>query len=751
MPTIGRNTARREGPEKLCGLARYVDDYTFPDCLHGVTLRSTIPHGVIRGVTFDPAFNWDDYTIVTARDIPGRNRVALIVDDQPLLAETRVLHQAEPIALIAHANRAQAYAALRHITVDYEPLAPVLTLDDSLARTQTLYGDDNVFKDIRIERGDVEQGLRDADFVVEGEYAVPHQEHAYIENNGVAAFIDPDGAVVVMGSIQCPFYVQKALKGIFGVDDDGVRVIQTTTGGGFGGKEEYPNMIAGHAALLAMKARRPVKIIYDRHEDMIATTKRHPARVRHRTGVTKDGRLVAQDIEILMDAGAYITLSPVVLSRGALHATGSYTCPDVRVRARALATNTPPNGAFRGFGAPQTLFAAELHMEKIAAAIGLDALTLRERNMLRPGAVLATGQTVRESVGAPQVLETCVARSEYTRKVSEYERWNRDEAQPTWKGIGLALVHHGAGFTGRGEVMLASRAAVVLTRDGVIKALAASTEIGQGTTTMLAQITANAIGVPVEWVDVEMPDTWKVPDSGPTVASRTCMIVGGLLDRAGAALRQRFVAAVGEVPTTSAAFAHAARQVCGDAADVRIEEEYRKPAEIVWDEDAYRGDAYAVYSYAAAAIDLEIDKRTCEITVRKVTTAQDVGKAINPLLVEGQIIGGTAQGLGYALLENVIYADGVMRNPQLTNYIIPTSLDMPELDVVLVEEPYSGGPGGAKGIGELPMDVPGPAVAAAIFRATGLFLPELPILPEKLLAARLARERAADSDRGAHR
>jgi CO/xanthine dehydrogenase Mo-binding subunit len=738
MPAIGRSAARREGPQKLCGLARYVDDYALPGCLHGVTLRSSIPFGTIRAITFDPTIPWDEFVIATARDIPGRNNVALIEDDQPLLADTRVMHAMEPIALIAHEHRDRAYAALRHITVDYEPLDPVLTIEDALARKQLLRGDNNIFKDIHIDKGDVDAGFASAEVIVEGEYHVPHQEHAYIENNGIAAFVEPDGTIVVMGSLQCPFYVQKALKGVFGVPDDRVRVVQTTTGGGFGGKEEYPNMIAGHAALLALKARRPVKMIYDRHEDMLATTKRHPARVKHRTGVMRDGTLVAQDIEIVMDGGAYITLSPVVLSRGALHATGSYACPNVRSRARAVATNTPPNGAFRGFGAPQTLFAAELQMEKIAAAIGADPVTLRTRNMFKKGAILATGQTLRESIGAPAVMKTCLARSDYRKKVKEYARWNRDALQGVWKGIGVALVHHGAGFTGRGEVMLASRAAVVLTRDGRIKALAASTEIGQGTTTMLAQVTADALGVPVDWVEVETPDTWKVPNSGPTVASRTAMVVGGLLQRAATQLRLR-VEQFGKMPSTPAAFAKVAARVCGSETELRIEEQYQPPPEVQWDDEAYRGDAYAVYSYAAAAVDLEVDKHTFEVTVRRVTTAQDIGKAINPLLVEGQIIGGTAQGLGYALLENVVYRQGVMQNAQLTNYIIPTTLDMPPMDVVLVEEPYSRGPGGAKGIGELPMDVPGPAVAAAIFNATGLFIPELPILPEKIAAAYAAR------------
>jgi CO/xanthine dehydrogenase Mo-binding subunit len=735
MRAVGRNALRREGPEKLAGTARYVDDYHVPGCLHGVTLRSAIPHGVLRGIELDPGFDWSGFVVATASDIPGENAVVLLTHDQPLLATSTIRHRMEPIALVAHADRARAYEALAHITVHADPRPAVLSMDEALASTTPMHGDDNVFKHIAIDRGDVDAAIAGADLVVEGEYLVPHQEQAYIENNGIIAWLEEDGTVVVMGSMQCPYYVHKALKAIFGLPEDHVRVVQTTTGGGFGGKEEYPNMIAGHAAILARKSGRPVRMIYDRHEDMAATTKRHPARIRHRTGVSRDGRLVAQDIDIVMDGGAYVTLSPVVLSRGALHATGPYACPNVRIRARAVATNTPPNGAFRGFGAPQTLFAAELHVEKIAAALKLDSLVVRRRNMVRRGSTIATGQRLRESVGARQVLDTVVARSRYRELQREHARWNRNAANPTWRGAGLSLVFHGAGFTGRGEVMLRSRAAVLLMRDGRFKALAASTEMGQGATTTFAQMTADALGVDIDRVEIENPDTWKVPNSGPTVASRTVMIVGNLLQQAATDLRRRLVGSRGAWPSTRKAMASLAARACGDEPFVRCEAEYRPPPGIEWDEDAYRGDAYGVFSYAAAVVDLEVDKTTFEVTVRKMTTAQDIGKAINPLLVEGQIIGGAAQGLGYALLELPIFRDGVMQNAQLTNYIIPTAPDMPPIDVVLVEEPYSHGPGGAKGVGELPMDVPGPAVAAAVWRATGAFIPTLPLLPERIARA----------------
>ena len=722
--SVGKNEPRRDGPAKLTGRALYLDDLDIPGCWHGVTVRSSVPHGRIKSIAYDPAFAWDECVIVTAKDIPGKNVVALIEADQPLLADGIVRHREEAVVLIAHADRATAYEAAKRVKIEYEPLPPVFDMETS----------DKMFKSFLIQRGDLDAGFAAADIVVEGEYRTHSQEQAYIENNAIAAY-ERDGVLIVTGSLQCPYYVLKAMKQIFNRDESRIRVVQTVTGGGFGGKEEYPSMIAGHAALLALKAGRPVKIVYDRHEDMAATTKRHPAVVRHRTGLTKDGKLLAQDIEVVMDGGAYATLSAVVLSRGTLHAAGAYECPNVRVRSKVVMTHTPPNGAFRGFGAPQTLFAVELHWEKIADVLKIDSLTLRQRNIFKLGSTTATGQNLLESVGAEECLQKTVKSSRYVSKRKEYDRWNKNPKNPTWKGIGLSVCHHGAGFTGSGEVYLASRAGIALTKNGDLIVLAASTEIGQGTNTMFAQVAADALGVPASWFSVETPDTHKVPDSGPTVASRTCMVVGGLVSRATKDLKRAFEAEYGRVPKTPADLKKAAAALCKNAPARRFEVQYEKPPEVTWDDATYRGDAYGVYSYAAIAVDLEIDKLTYEVRVRKVTTAQDIGKAINPLLAEGQIIGGSTQGLGWALLEEPIFKDGVMINSQLTNYVIPTSLDTPPFEVILVEKPYSRGPFGAKGVGELPMDIPGPAVAAAVKHATGRLIATLPHTPEKIAKA----------------
>jgi CO/xanthine dehydrogenase Mo-binding subunit len=729
---VGLSARRREGPEKLCGVARYVDDYPLPGCLFGATLRSSVACGRIRKVTLDPAFPWHEYVVASADDIPGANHVALIENDQPLLAKDRVRHVMEPILLVAHAVRAKAYAALAHVRVEYDEEAPVLDPERSAI----------VFKSFHVARGDAEQGLATADVVVEGEYRVPHQEQAYIETNGAAAWFEPDGTLVTLGSLQCPHYVLKALKAVFALPEAKLRVVQAVTGGGFGGKEEYPNIVCAHAGLLARKAGRPVKIVYDRQEDMAATTKRHPAVIRHRTGAMRDGRLVAQDVEILMDGGAYVTLSPVVLSRGTLHATGPYDCPNVRIRSRVVMTHTPPNGAFRGFGAPQTLFGAEMQMERLAERLALDPLAIRRRNAIRVGSTLPVGQTLRESVGARQVLETCAKRSGYVRRARECARWNRGRSRPSWRGIGLALVHHGAGFTGSGEVYLASRAAVTLTRDGELQVLSGSTEFGQGTTTLFGQIVAETLGVSPERVSVLQPDTARVPNSGPTVASRTCMMVGRLLREAALELRAAVTGGTRAFPATRAALRTAAKRLCADAPARRFEAVYRKPDWVSWDDQTYTGDAYEAYSYGAMAVELEIDRATFETGIRGVWIAADIGTVVNPLFAEGQVIGGAAQGLGYALLESVAYEGGVMKNARFTDYTIPTTLDTPPMDVAFVPAPYSLGPFGAKGVGELPMDIPAPAVAAAVRHAIGRFVDTLPITPERIAEA-LAKDAAA--------
>jgi CO/xanthine dehydrogenase Mo-binding subunit len=692
---VGRSVPRQEGLAKARGKARYVDDLRFPGMLHGRTIRTTVACGELTAVRLD--FDRAGFTIVDHRDIPGRNVVALIQDDQPYLVEREIRHAEEAVLLLAHGDRDVLRAA--SVRLDERPGEPVLDPKRS----------PRAFEEIAIEKGDLGRGFAAADLVVEGEYRTGRQEHVYLEPQGVVA-VPADGGVTVYGSLQCPFYVHRALVGLLGLPADKVRIVQAETGGGFGGKEDYPSIIAGHAALLALKSGRPVKLVYDRLEDMAATTKRHPSIVRHRTGATRDGRITAMDIEVLLDGGAYCTLSPVVLSRGCLHATGAYRCENVRVRGCVVMTNTPPAGAFRGFGAPQTVFAAEVQMERVAEALQMDPVRLRERNALRPGDTMATGQVLGEDASALPVLREAVKRSDFHRK--------RRAFRGTGRGIGLSLFYHGAGFTGSGEVALASKACLDLTARGA-RIRVGSTEMGQGTRTTLAQVVAETLGLPLDRVEVAPPDTAVVPDSGPTVASRTCMVVGGLLEACAEEMKERLD---GLSPERY-------RRRHGPLV---VTKQYRPPPGVVWDDATYRGDAYATYGWGCDVAEVELDPVTYEVRPTRVTAVVEIGRAVNPLMVAGQVEGGTAQGLGYALLEEVVMREGRMANAQLTNYAVPTTLDTPSIDVTILESPYRHGPYGAKGVGEMPMSGPGPAVANAL-RHLGLDVRALPVTPEKVL------------------
>ncbi len=750
--SVGVGVPRLDAPDKVTGRALYLDDLKVPGVLHGRTVRTTVPRARVTRVELDPAFDWTGFTVCDHRDVPGENVVALIEDDQPLLVADVSMHAEEPVLLLAHEDPELAEAALRAVRIEYEPLPAVLSLEESVAADERIHGDDNVLKRILIERGDLDAAFAASDLVVEGEYRTGHQEQLYIENNAMLAERTEAGGLWVRGSMQCPYYVHKALLRAFGLPGEKVRVTQTVTGGGFGGKEEYPSMIAAHAALLAWKSGRPVKLAYDRLEDLAATTKRHPSWTRLRAGVKRDGTLVALEADFLLDGGAYVTLSPVVLSRGAIHAAGPYRWQAARIVARAMATNTPPAGAFRGFGAPQSLFALESHMNRIAEALGMDPAELRRRNAYRTGDVTPTGQVLRESVGAHEVLERTlkrvgwkaarakIARENAKAEAAEHAGRRAPGGRRVRRGLGLALVYHGAGFTGSGEVTLASKALLDLTADGWPRVRVANTEIGQGAITTFAQLVAQVLGVPASRVVVHQPDTDFVPNSGPTVASRTVMVVGGLLRRCAIGMKEQLELFAERALEGETDFRRVAQRWLRERGALEVVREYEPPPDIRWDETTYRGDAYGCYGYAALACEVEVDLDTGETKVVRVTTAQDVGRAVHPVLAAGQVEGGTLQGLGWALLEELRWKDGRVWNAQLTNYIVPTAADAPPMDVELVEMPYSGGPFGAKGVGELPMDVPAPAVVEAIAHATGCRIDELPASPERVLRALAAKK-----------
>ncbi len=714
---IGRDLARPDGPAKVRGEAVYISDLRVPEAWVGGTVRSDVARGVLRGLERDPGFDWTRVAFVTAADIPGENVQALIVDDQPVLASGAIEHWGEPLALIAAPDVATLEAALAAVRPRIDPVAP--NFDPERAT--------RVFKTIRIAKGDVDAvfgALPSGAIVVEGTYRTDSQEQLYIEPQGCIAWPpDADGTITVKGSLQCPHYVRKALVRCFGVAPEKARVVQMETGGGFGGKEEYPSVVACHAALLARAAGRPVKLFYDRHEDLAVTPKRHPGRVKLRAAFSGEGTALALDADVLFDGGAYTTLSPVVLSRGTLHASGPYRWPSARIVGRVVATNHVPYGAFRGFGAPQTCFAIERLFDRAARELSVHPYALRRKNALVAGDTTATGQLLEHSVGSMQVLDAIARSSAFDR-----HPWCSPRAATGAKrrGLGMSFFFHGAGFTGSGEEMLKGRVRVDLLPDGRAEVLAGSTEIGQGTDTLFTAIAAEALGVDVADVVLATPDTARVPDSGPTVASRTCMVVGGVLAQACAQLRARIGDGAG-------AWRERARRFLAAGGDGSVTVTYASPAGVKWDDANYRGDAYPVFGWAADVAEVEVDVDTCEVDVLRFWTAVDVGHALQPRLVTGQIEGGSLQAVGWAQREVITTRDGRFEQDRLATCIVPTTLDAPRFDVTLVEVPYPHGPYGAKGVGELPMDGGAPAVLSAIEDALGVHAARVPATPERIL------------------
>jgi CO/xanthine dehydrogenase Mo-binding subunit len=739
---VGTSVPRKEGVEKLRGVARYVDDIQREGMWHGATVRSSVPRAHVRSIAFDSGIDWSEFTVVSAADIPGENHIQMIVADQPCLADRQVNHCEEPILLIAHPDKHRVREAVNAVHIEYDLLPPVFTIEESEKQQTVIWGTDNCFKSFLLEKGNVDSVWAQAARIVEGEYRTGAQEHLYIENNGVIAEYTAQDGITVWGSLQCPFYVHKSLLAVFNLPPERVRVIQTETGGAFGGKEDYPSTLAAHACLLAMKCGHPVKMVYDRIEDLAATTKRHPSRVRHRSALDASGKLLAMDIDIATDGGAYSTLSSTVLSRATLHSPGPYLCPNVRVRSHAWATNTVPYGAFRGFGAPQTIFAVERHMDEIAAAIGMDPIELRRRNFIHQGETTATEQLMREPVLLDKLLDRALAESDYYKKRDRFAKENTEGSVK--RGIGIASFYHGSGFTGSGERYLNSLAGVDVTADGKVRVLVSSTEFGQGTNTALTQVAAETLGLDYDDVAMAPPDTGIVPNSGPTVASRTVMVIGRLIERS----CQQLIATLREEANLPEEFSHeqffaACDRLRTARGEVVSLLRYEAPPGIFWDDQTYRGEAYPAFAWSVQVAQVAVDTVTYSAEVEEFWSVQEAGRVIHPVLAGGQIEGGIAQGIGYALYEKVVLQNGRMANNQMTNYIMPTAEDVPPIHIFWEELPFEHGGFGAKGIGELPHDGPAPAILNAIRNAIGVSFNSIPLLPEDLFA-RLSVERKVE-------
>jgi len=756
---VGRSEIRVDAVDKVTGKAIYADDYRPQGSLYAAVVRSTVPSGEIEKIDIDRAKELEGVeTIVTAEDVPGRNTVPVIEEDQPALASDKVRYIGEPVALVAAESRKTAERGAEAVEVEYRETEAVFDPLEALEEDSPQVAQDevsetgNLFDEMVLQKGDIDRAFAEAEAVVSNEYRTGHQEHGYIEPQGMTAVPVSRGRMEIHGTMQCPFYVQNAVSAALGYQINKVRVVQLETGGAFGGKEDVPSQVAVLAALLAHKAGEPVKLTYDRREDILSTSKRHPSVVRYKTAADENGNLLGIKAEVFLDSGAYQTLSEAVLFRSLVHTPGPYSIPNVRVVAKSVATNKVPNGAFRGFGSPQVIFPHESQMDLLAKKLGKPPDELRQKNVLRAGDVTATSQKLEKSVGIKRTLERAKDLSDWSETRNEYEDWN-ERHEKLKKGVGMSTVMYGVGMGAGAPFLEKAGAYVKLEVDGTLTVAVGNTEMGQGAETVLAQIAADPLGLEVEKVDLTEVDTSRVPDSGPTVASRTTTMAGNAIIDALETLKKRIVAVAGDLlncqdalfeeghlidksdRTNRVALGEVAGEMWSRNVDLAAEG-WAKKGMKNWKPETGQGDAYFVYSYATHISDVEVNSLTGQAQVTRHVAVHDSGKIINPTTAAGQVEGGVAQGIGYALTEDLAEAGGEFLDPDFTNYLMPTSQDVPdELIVDFVEADYPEGPYGAKGLGEVPLMAAHAAVINAVSDAIGGRVFQYPATPERILRA----------------
>ncbi len=737
---VGFSLPRPDAVEKVKGRAVYAADLFFEDMLYAKVLRSKYPHARLVKIDTSEAKALSGVAaVLTAEDIPGEKNHGLARPDWPVLAYDKVRYLGDAIAIVAAETEEIAEEALELIEVEYEPLPIVSSPEQALLEpgASPVHGEGNILEHIKVRKGDVERGFSQAEIVVENEFWTPSGDHCFLEPEAGVATIEEDRITVYVGS-QIPFADRRQIAASLVIPEEKVRVIQTRVGGAFGGKEDISVQI--HAALLAQATGRPVKLVWSRQESMIAHPKRHQTSIWMKTGATSEGKLLAVEARILGDSGAYASLGPYVMTRAATHLTGPYEVPHVKVDCYATYTNNPPAGAYRGFGAPQAHFAAESQMDILAHELGLDPLELRRRNALRVGSATATGQVLKESVGLVKTIDKVAQATE------GWPAWMEVAPEGKRRGLGVACAYKNVGLGGSAPDSAGTTVEVL--EDGRVGVRAGAAEVGQGIVAVLAQVVAEELGLSHEEVKVLVADTALTPNGGATTASRQSFITGNAARLAAQEVKRTLAGVVGEalgVPADSLIFereriqaedgrwltleeaAHLAKEKGRSLSATSI---YTAPRTVNLGE---KGDAHFAYGYATQAAQVEVDITTGEVKVVRVVAAHDVGRAINPLAIEGQLEGGVLMGLGFALMEDFSMREGVPQKTVLTKYRIPTAKEVPEIIPIIVEEETSEGPYGAKGVGEITSIPTCPAIINAIYDAIGVRMRRLPATPERIV------------------
>lgn len=759
LRAVGQPLPRPDAVEKVTGDAKYTDDYSFPGQLYGATKRAHIPHARILSIDTSEAEALEGvHAVLTADDVPGDKNHGLIYNDWPVLCSDKVRYVGDAVAIVAADSAEIAQRAVDLIEVEYESL-PVVTgpIEAAQDDAPAVHDNGNLLKHIYVERGDIDAGFEEADVIVENTYYTPTTEHAFLEPECSIARYNDDGRLEVYVGSQIPFEDRRQIAESLDIDEEQVRVVGTLIGGGFGGKEDIAGQI--HAALLTQQTGRPVKILYSRHESLITHPKRHATVIRVKTGARKDGTLVAVQAELYGDTGAYASLGDKVMTRATTHAAGPYDVDNVKIDCYAMYTNNPPAGAFRGFGVTQSAFAVESNMDLVAKKLGMDPLELRRKNALRIGATTSTGQVLKESVGLPECLDRLNDELRRPFEVDGEEYCFENPWEPLQVGNklyawGIASAYKNTGLGGGAPDK--SGAEVEVFEDGTAIVRAGGAEIGQGLVGVVVQCAAEELGLPFNKVKHLMSDTDLTPDGGATTASRQTYTSGNAARLAAGRVREilrRVACERMDVPPdeiefedgfvsqngTSVPLSDVVRWAKQEGRETKARVMYEAPETQPLGEP---GDMHFAYSYASQAALVEVDMDTGKVRPVRIVGAFDVGRAINPMALLGQIEGGAAMGLGNCLTEDFITEDGYVYTDRLGQYKMPSIRHTPEYVTHIIEEATEDGPYGAKGVGEIASIPTSPAITNAIANAYGVRVMRLPVDQDKLLRARRAGETA---------
>lgn len=696
MGDIRESVTKKDHGIKMSGYAQYIADMKVEGMLYAKVVRSTIAYGLIKAIIV-PELE-DGYDVISAEDVPGLNLLKVVTSEQPIFSKEEVRYIGESILMIVGPKKEQVerYASL--VIIEYEEKIPVLSVEEA---TETIASYHYI-------KGEPEKAFEKAKYRMEETFYTGYQEQAYLEPQGVIGIYEQE-KIIIYGSMQCPYYVHSAVMQAMNLKEHQVRIVQTTTGGGFGGKEDYPSLLGCQVAVAAKKTGHPIQLILPRREDMAVTPKRHPAKLEYKVALNDNKEIVALQAKITLDAGAYAGLSSVVLQRSLIAAAGVYRIEHLDITGDAVVTNTVSNGAYRGFGAPQSFFAVESLMNHIAKNIGMSPLELRKQYFVKQGDTTSTNGQFHHHVPIEEMIACIEDASNYSEKQCLYEKEQKGRYR---KGIGLSVFLHGCGFTGSAEKeYIKSVVRLVKREDQTVEILASNTDIGQGLQTTFSKIVAKELNLPLERIRMENPDTDRVPNSGPTVASRSLMIVGKLLERAARKMKEQWDA----------------------SPSFMIEEHYQHPDMIPWDIATFQGDAYPTYSYGVNVVEVETDVLLATTKLLGVWGVYDVGKTIDEMIMRGQAEGGMLQGLGYGSMEKMEQKRGGIQQASFTDYMIPTAKDTIPFSIQFIDNLYEHGPSGAKGAGELTLIGAAPAYAAAVEQAVGVPLYRIPVTPENLM------------------